>query len=101
MTYFNSIRYALVTDSNQGEAPTFKISYILVLAYDSMCHDFVASFSNRGGSVFVSFVEGARGVVVPSSQNSRSPSALKVPFFKTCPFSLRISSSVILLSENI
>ena len=42
-----------------------------------------------------------RGVVVPSSQNSTSPSALRVPFFTNCPFSRIRSSTVTDLSENI
>lgn len=46
---------------------------------------------------------GGRVVCVPSSQNSTSPSTPGVsdPFFNICPFSFKISSIVIPLSEKI
>jgi hypothetical protein len=60
--------------------------------------------SSASGSLFV-VVFGMkladRGVVVPSSQNSTSPSALREPFFTNCPFSRMRSSMVTDLSEKI
>lgn len=83
---------------SKSQVTSSRVQILLMISSANSCHVFVES--NREGSVKVDDFASLE-VVVPSSQNSRSPSAPNVPFFKVCPFSLRISSSVTPLSEKI
>lgn len=87
------------TPKPQPRAIKYRSSKLLLPCYRSS----IAYYSELpplsvAGALSSSF---ARGVVVPSSQNSKSPSSLSVPFLTSCPRSRITSSIVLYLSPKI
>lgn len=105
-SYIHALPSNLPSTPPVSSFPSLMLQFLnlQVIIFDSSYQFSHSSFAGLLFSPSAAFVDSSAfswGVEVPSSQNSTSPSSLRVPLFTNSPFSLIKSSTVTALSPKI